>query len=758
MEDRVAALEAEVALLRSVAGLTVSKQPSRSAVETFIAARAESPATSAPEETGSLLDQPAKPTTATPVAPTTSPPLPPPSVQPPSPAPASNWNFESLIGTRGLPILGALAVVIGVAMFLVYAAQQGWLAGIPNWARLCGGIAFGMALVGAGEWLRRRINPWAAVGLFSAGIGCAYLSIYAGFAFFSPPVLSNVAAFALLALVSIAGIGLALRANLAAVAVLSMLFALLAPILIGSREPSLWVMPIYLVVLLATGMWMNVYIGRAFIWPGRVAWWGTAILGTFWALSISHKGMLATTITLAFVAIVWGIVQAALVQIARRDPSRPGQLGALSSFGIASWSTAIGVIALDAVNVPRFLAPAGAGAGAATLAMVVLGSFRPMSEKPRTFGDTLCISYWAQAAALLIITVLLLTEGNNPVGVIIWMVMGVAAIWAGRRIALTSFTLYGIILLAIGSVRLVGYDSWASGVFASPIAAAPGLMLSTWTALCAVVAAAWLAAAGLLRTTEPLPAETPWPTARPLPCTLVGTAFLLASIAHSDTTAQAAGWVALLVAITLGSLSLFARGIWLHAASAAAIITATVLWLSAYLSVQGQLRPEFTRDQGALPLLYPGFILSMTIGAIGLAWAWLLPRVRHLQSPALHRAAFILAVTASGVLLWAGSSLEVARVTRSFVSGTTSQSAAVSIWWAILAVGLIVAGFMRVIPALRHVGLGLLGLAAGKVVIYDMANVSTPWRIASFMILGLLMLAVAAGYAWVAKRTAGRPS
>ena len=54
--------------------------------------------------------------------------------------------------------------------------------------------------------------------------------------------------------------------------------------------------------------------------------------------------------------------------------------------------------------------------------------------------------------------------------------------------------------------------------------------------------------------------------------------------------------------------------------------------------------------------------------------------------------------------------------------------------------------------AFPQVGIGLLGVAAIKALIWDMASVAAEWRVASFIGVGLLMLGVAVGYAKVSAK------
>ena len=80
--------------------------------------------------------------------------------------------------------------------------------------------------------------------------------------------------------------------------------------------------------------------------------------------------------------------------------------------------------------------------------------------------------------------------------------------------------------------------------------------------------------------------------------------------------------------------------------------------------------------------------------------------------------------------------------------GSVEQHAqlALSAFWAALGFGALVAGLVRDRKSLRLGGLALLGLAVAKVFVVDLAALASLWRVASFLLLGLLLLAGAFAY------------
>ena len=69
-----------------------------------------------------------------------------------------------------------------------------------------------------------------------------------------------------------------------------------------------------------------------------------------------------------------------------------------------------------------------------------------------------------------------------------------------------------------------------------------------------------------------------------------------------------------------------------------------------------------------------------------------------------------------------------------------------SLLWVVAAAVLIFLGVRRQSPALRWQGLALMGLAIGKVFLLDLSFLERAYRIASFLVLGVVLLAVSFWY------------
>jgi uncharacterized membrane protein len=90
------------------------------------------------------------------------------------------------------------------------------------------------------------------------------------------------------------------------------------------------------------------------------------------------------------------------------------------------------------------------------------------------------------------------------------------------------------------------------------------------------------------------------------------------------------------------------------------------------------------------------------------------------------------------VLLFVGLTLEVSAYF--YARAPQARFAAMSVVWTLYAIALMLLGFRYQQARVRLVALGLFGVTILKVFLADMARVSTPFRIVSFVLLGLMLI------------------
>ena len=152
-------------------------------------------------------------------------------------------SFESRIGARWAVWVGGIALALGGIFMVKYSIEAGLLS--PA-VRLSLAAVFGLVLMAAGEFVRRRTQPLIANAfqnamipgvLTAAGAITLFAVTYVAYEFYG--YFGATTAFALLAVVSFGTIGLSLLHG-QALAGLGLLASLLTPALVATSEPSAW--------------------------------------------------------------------------------------------------------------------------------------------------------------------------------------------------------------------------------------------------------------------------------------------------------------------------------------------------------------------------------------------------------------------------------------------------------------------------------------------------------------------------------------
>ncbi|WP_428428067.1 DUF2339 domain-containing protein [Pararhizobium sp.] len=158
-------------------------------------------------------------------------------------APRQKESLESRLGARWAVWVGGIALALGGIFMVKYSIDAGLLS--PA-VRLSMAAVFGLVLLAVGEFVRRRAVPLVADAfqnamipgiLTAAGAVTLFGVCYAAHGVYG--YIGPVTAFVLLALVSLATVGLSLLHG-QALAGLGLLASLITPALISSESPSPW--------------------------------------------------------------------------------------------------------------------------------------------------------------------------------------------------------------------------------------------------------------------------------------------------------------------------------------------------------------------------------------------------------------------------------------------------------------------------------------------------------------------------------------
>ncbi|MDX6516434.1 MAG: hypothetical protein QOH73_2100 [Gaiellaceae bacterium] len=151
---------------------------------------------------------------------------------------------------------------------------------------------------------------------------------------------------------------------------------------------------------------------------------------------------------------------------------------------------------------------------------------------------------------------------------------------------------------------------------------------------------------------------------------------------------------------------------------------------------------EATPRQALLYGVSASHALALALATAAVVGAVVLAR-NALELQAEQRTPF--GVAGGLVLLYGLSGLVVAGVAGTGAS-TDGRSLSLSAFWSLVGVALFATGLSRDIRPVRLGGIALLTLAIAKVFLYDLASLGSLTRVASFIALGILLLAAAYAY------------
>ncbi|MHC4975495.1 MAG: DUF2339 domain-containing protein [Planctomycetota bacterium] len=346
------------------------------------------------------------------------------------------------------------------------------------------------------------------------------------------------------------------------------------------------------------------------------------------------------------------------------------------------------------------------------------------------------ISNTSVGVGLSLLVCALMHENNAPRSTLTVLLSGSLLLsLAGLLLRSIGIAGYALAVHMLATIALLTFEFWR----ATPELTPWGIAATAWTPLVLYGASVAIAQAVMARTQIIRGMHS---FAMPIYSLVLGVMILMLSFVHEQAGAQAVTIAWLLLACLVRSGHRFEKRFALDVISLAVFASSILAWIYTYVL------PGW--DTWSSPLaMHPGLILSAcTVACVVPATL----RMRLASPDTIRRTLWSGALTGCWCLLFTSTSLEVARAASVLTSDPTSQKTFLSIWWGLIAVGLVAAGFKRRIPIVRHVGLALLSFAALKSVFHDFVELEQLWRVVSFLALGLLLLAVATVYGRLASQ------
>jgi len=628
------------------------------------------------------------------------------------PASSAKPSLELALGGKLASFIGIAALVTGVVFFVGYAIQREWIG--PG-LRVGLGLLAGLALAGLGYMAERRDRKYAVLARALTGGGAAlfYFSVFAAYQIYSLipiPV-------ALLGLLSSAGAALALAAfyDSQAVAVLGVLGAFLTPPLIGSRL-GVGLFPLVFAAVVNVPV-LLLGLRRKWQWLYNLAFLFTVGLAAAW-LDRKLPGLAdgAWRTGLGFVLLFHAeFVALGLLRLNTEpaDEERPLDqlrlgLSTLALLGALRWifgpaalrdwiGAAFALAALSHAGLARlgWIGRSGLRQEVMTLLLGAI-TFACFAVPVQFDGVWISLGWAVEGAALAGFAVWIRSDLLQGIAVFLGVLglaksvlFDVSLYTVSPRVFLNGRFATG--LLASG---LLGVQGWLHGRSSSP--QAPGR--AQHLAALAVLAALVVFFADVFHTMD---TDLPWP-------------WLFSTVA-----VFAAGWGLVLLAPRASLPG--ALGILLLLAVPVKILVDVASCWDGYRA-------------GFSPFLNGVIVAQLALLAGLCAARRLLARQAR---PADGRwpagESINLLSLASGILL---VTLELHR------SSFAWARPAITLWWAVCAMALAVAGILRRRAEWRYLALAVFCAAVAKVYLVDLAVLKGLQRVAAFIGVGLLLLAL----------------
>ncbi|BCS35268.1 hypothetical protein TBR22_A44950 [Luteitalea sp. TBR-22] len=627
-----------------------------------------------------------------------------------APAATTPEGLEERIGARWLLYAGIGALILGVSYFIKFAFDNGW---VSEPLRVLIGLGAGAALVAVGQRFVRNGLAFFGHALSGGGLVVLYVAIYAALHVYE--LVSPGTAFGAMVLVTALGVVLADRHRVEMLGALAVLGGFLTPALVGGGQDRQVVLFLYNALLLAGVLlmvWRHAWAGVALLGPALAAAMSVAWAAQHYAPAAGLRTLLLLTIHLVLVSAIIAVLRTQRTRTALAVPVSWILLAAPVLYHVAAlWliGRAHGqfLVYLLLVTVAGLSASYHAGwrwARTVLLVLVALPFIDWMGE--------------------------LVTPRFHTGGVVTACALYLLHL-AGQWRDLSDDDPQAPVPVA----ELV--HTHATGVFL-PLAlyAFFAEHAAWWNAPMLTVLAAWnLGLWAVVRSRIPV-----------LSWQFVALAGTLAAVAISEWfegPVVAIGWA--LEGAALGYAALQSRSPWLDRGALVLFVMAAMRLAEALVAPM---------PVGTWPIVNTRTLAAIVVIA---AMAWLAARAKdapdHFGGPMARHALVVGAnVLAIG---WISSEIVLVFGQRALAASTDDRPAdvaraelaeqvALSVSWALYAVGLVAAGFWRAYAPARYLAIALFGLTLVKVMTKDIAELDRVYQMLS--VLGVGALLVAASY------------
>jgi uncharacterized membrane protein len=633
---------------------------------------------------------------------------------------SADTNLEARIGGTWFNRVGAIILLLGIAFFVKYSFDQGWLS--PS-VRVFMGAMLGAALIVAGEVALLRELRNFAVGLLGAGIAVLFVSAFAAHAFYALIALKT--AFALLCVVTALSTIIAVNGRVLAIAILALIGGFLTPVLLSTGQNQQTALLTYLTVLDAGFLVVGFLRGW---WILRVLSW-VCTAGLFFGWYTNYFEPAALDPTLAWIAIFYILFQIASVLAARHTSEQPEGIAFFIHLQNAALFASVYLLA-DATH-HKWMA---------LFCLIVAGlqAISALLIRHKTESKSVQTALWMDAATLVAIAIPIQFDGY--VVALAWAAQACVYAWFCRTVPAKWLRAKMVILflLALADLVMFGLNDDAL----TRTLASAWLWHLNWIIIdfVAVGLAAHLAAVTIMYRREKSNDEQALGAA----LIIIGTIAILGIFAQQyDRYLATLCWMVV-------------AGVWLivgmRIASArvmpiALMFLIVIKYIATDLLQAATGSPPYWQELSGVVFNRAVIIgLSIALAAM-IVRSFALPLPGLVASDKTNSQASVPLLLLCPIVLLAAGTFEICRVftfeplRERFADPMRAMQLSLSVYWGVAAMVMLLIGFARKIGPLRYMAIGLFAITVLKVLLVDIASLRTIYRIISFTALGLLLLA-----------------
>ena len=376
-----------------------------------------------------------------------------PTVAAPKLAPSAQRSSEDLEGTIGklwLNRIGIIAILIGVAYFLKYAFDSGWIG--PG-GRVAIGLIAGIAVVVWSESFRRKGSVAFSYSLKAVGIGILYLSLWAASQYFH--LVPASVAFVAMILVTASTITLALTQDAEILAVYAMIGGFSTPVLVSTGENHEIILFSYVLLLDVAILAMVAYKPwRRIVWGAML---GTAVMYIGW--TAQYYDSTERTVTVLFASaffVVFALIP--LLTPLTRSRWHPGMSITLTLLPLVNGGAYF--LALYAMYDRETVTLTWFALGLAAVYLLLSSQFKRRVDGEPDVVKTVNLLHVAVAIAFITVAVPLKLDAHwITIG---WLIESAVLLYVGVKSDAHFLRIFAGCTLALGVCRLLFIDNFST--------------------------------------------------------------------------------------------------------------------------------------------------------------------------------------------------------------------------------------------------------------------------------------------------------